>query len=223
MIEMTNNKKTGLIIMFAVISIIMLAIYITREILGISDFAGLQKFLLSNERMAKYIYFIICFLQPIILSIPEPVTIISGSSVFGPFEGAVIGFIGTILGIIVMFLLSRFASKRFIAKLIDSDKLEKFNRYMKRNEIIVLSVLFIFPILPDEIICAGSGLTKINGYKFMVIAVISKLITSFSLSYSLKIMKVDLNSILILLTIIIFFVCIKLYKAKKISFSRGEE
>ena len=147
----------------------------------------------------------------------------AGSSLFGAFEGAVIGFIGTILGILVMFLLSRFISKNIISKIINSDKLEKFNRYIIKNETLVLAVLFIFPILPDEIICAGSGLTKISEYKFIVIAIVSKLITSFSLSYSLQIIKVDFNSILILIIIIIFVVCFKLNKSKKLCLCRDEE
>lgn len=183
--------------------------------MGILEYYGVKGFLLTYENKAKYIYFMICFLQPIILSIPEAVTIMAGSSMFGPFQGAIVGFSGTIIGIIIMFFISRFASKNIINKIINTNKLEKFNKYIEKNEMLVVSALFIFPILPDEVICVGSGLTTINAYKFIMIAIITKLITSFSFSYSLQVIGLDLNSIIILSAIIMFIMFIKFIKSKK--------
>lgn len=64
-------------------------------------------------------------------------------------------------------------------------------------------MLFILPILPDEIICIGSGLAKLNGYKFIGIAAISKLITSISLAYSLEVIRFNGNYIIISMLLII--------------------
>lgn len=151
----------------------------------------------------QIIYFLVCFLQPIILPFPEPVTIMGGSTILGPFKGATIGFLGTVLGIITMFFISKFAGRNIINKIVDDKKLDKFNRYIQKNETLIILMLFILPILPDEIICIGSGLAKLNGYKFIGIAAISKLITSISLAYSLEVIKFNGNYIIISMLLII--------------------
>ncbi len=149
----------------------------------------------------EILYFIVCFLQPIILPLPEPVTIIGGSSILGPLKGATIGFTGTVLGIIVMFLIAKFARRSIINKIIDDKKIDKFNKYIQKNETIIILMLFVLPILPDEVICIGAGLAKMNSYKFIGIATMSKLVTSISLAYSLEL--INFNPIYITISIVL--------------------
>lgn len=157
----------------------------------------------------QLIYFIICFLQPIILPFPEPVTIVGGSSFLGPLRASIIGFSGTTLGIIVMFFIAKFASINIINKIVNEKKLDKFNKYIEKNDTLIILVLFILPILPDEVICIGAGLAKLNSYKFIVIAALSKLFTSISLAYSIELIKFNGNLIVILIVLIIFSIIIK--------------
>lgn len=212
---MKYKKSIKLIIAIMIIAFIgTLSVYYLMELRNMLNQDNLKKILSNNYNEAKYIYFFICFLQPIMLPVPEPVTIMAGSSAFGSFNGAVVGACGSIIGIMTMFLFSRHVSKKYINRFINNKKIEKFNRYIKRNEIIVILALFIFPILPDEVICIGSGLSKINVYKFISISVIAKLITSFSLSYSLEIIKIDFNMAVIIAMIIIFAALVKFLKCK---------
>lgn len=155
------------------------------------------------------VYFIVCFLQPIVLPIPEPITIMTGSAIFGELNGAIIGFTGTTLGIVTMYLISRHAGEKFILKYVNMKKLEKFNGYIRKNETLILLLLFIFPLLPDEIICIGSGLAKLNIYKFITIAFIAKLITVWTLSYSIEILQFDIQTIVLCLTLGIIFIVTK--------------
>ena len=155
------------------------------------------------------VYFIICFLQPIMLPFPEPLTIMAGSTVLGRFNGAIVGFLGTTLGIVTMYFISRYAGEKFILKLVKKEKLEKFNKYIRKNETLILLMLFIFPILPDEVICIGSGIAKLNVYKFINIACIAKLITAFTLSYSIEIFNFDTQTMMICFVLIAIFIWIK--------------
>lgn len=167
----------------------------------------------------KLIYFFVCFLQPIILPIPEPVTIMAGSNAFGPIQGALIGFLGTTLGIITMFFIGKVASDKFISKLVSKEAIKKFDMYRKKHENLVILGLFILPILPDEIICIGGGLAKINSFKFITIAITSKIITSISLAFSVTLFDISLSKIIIIGMIIIisivFIKSIREYIVKK--------
>lgn len=193
---------------FIILILILITLWAFLKIDNISDQYSLVNILMKYKERSMLIYFFICFLQPIVLPLPEPVTIMAGSLLFGRFNGAIIAFLGTILGIISMFLFSRYASQKFIKNIISKNKLEKFNKYIKKNEMLIIFLLFILPILPDEIICVGTGITKINGYKFIAIATLSKLITAFTLSYSIELIDFNLINIMIIVLISITFIII---------------
>lgn len=211
-----NNEKKKRLLFYiisylAVANLIVLIIYYVTKFVVLTDSYGLESILTQYSDWAKLIYFFICFSQPIMLPLPEPVTIMAGSAVFGPMLGAIIGFSGTILGIIVMFFIGRFASNKFIGKLINENSLDKFNRYVRKHETIVLIALFILPILPDEVICIGGGLSSIKPFKFIVIAVISKIITSFSLAYSLSMFNINFMDIMVLLvSVLVIFTLMRI-------------
>lgn len=198
MIENSNDKRLWRIIILIIsASLITVAGFYLVKGLNLVNTYGFKNVLESYNQNAKIIYFIICFLQPIVLPLPEPVTIMGGSSVLGPEMGAMIGFSGTILGIMVMYFLAKFMGRSIVEKMVDKKLLDKFNKYIEKNETFIILALFILPILPDEVICMGSGLAKVNVYKFMGAAFVSKLITSISLSYSLELIKLDSRFIIV--------------------------
>lgn len=73
-----------------------------------------------------------------------------------------------------------------ISKLVNQKQLFQYQKFAQKNETLILFVLFIVPILPDEIICIGAGLSKISIKKFLVIASLSKVLTSFIYAYSIE-------------------------------------
>lgn len=141
-----------------------------------------------------FLYFLIAFIQPILLFTPEVATVTGGSLAFGPFKGFIIGYIGIILGIVVMYFIGRYGGEKLVNRFLKKDLLAKYSRYVNENGIMVIGALFILPILPDNIICLGAGLTKISFKTFIIIASFSKLLTTFVYSYSLELARlVSLN------------------------------
>lgn len=62
----------------------------------------------------------------------------------------------------------------------------EFKNFVVKNEIVVLIGLFILPILPDEVICVGAGISGVSFKKFIIIAVLSKIITILAYSQSVQ-------------------------------------
>ncbi len=147
----------------------------------------MESLLQGNEFLISIIFFLICFLQPILLPMPEAATVTAGSAVFGSFTAASISFVGTLTGIIVAYFISKNGGQRLVQKFVKENHINQYKLYVSRNETIILLILFVIPILPDEIICFGAGLGGVSFIKFLIIASISKLITSFSLAYSVDI------------------------------------
>ncbi|WP_416728786.1 TVP38/TMEM64 family protein [Fictibacillus sp. JL2B1089] len=172
-----------------VYSIIMAAIFLTysmSRIVVTIDNKGLETILNENMELAKLIYFSVCYAQPIILPVPEIVTVVAGSAALGPFTAFILGFMGAVLGILTMFYLSRTFGMKLVQRLVNEKQLDQYHRFVKKNETWILILLFIVPVLPDEIICVGAGVSGVIVKRFVIIAVLGKLLTTFSLAYSLR-------------------------------------
>ncbi|MGP4081209.1 TVP38/TMEM64 family protein [Pseudalkalibacillus sp. R45] len=181
--QLLKITKVALISLSSFVFILLLIYYLTK-FAALTDAHGIENVLRANESSAKLIFFLICMVQPIILPIPEAVTIGAGSAVFGPFSAAILGFLGTIIGLITMFYIVRYGGQKLISKLVKEKHLDKYREYVGKNETAILVLLFIIPILPDEIICVGAGIGAVTFKKFFIIASIAKFFTSSLLAYS---------------------------------------
>ena len=136
------------------------------------------------------IYFLICFIQPIILFTPEMVTITGGSLTLGTFKGFIIGYFGILVGIITMYFIGRFAQQWIMRSLGKEELFKKYTSLVEKNGDVIIGLLFLLPILPDNIICAGSGISRVSLKKFIFIAAMSKLITTFIYAYSIELANI---------------------------------
>jgi uncharacterized membrane protein YdjX (TVP38/TMEM64 family) len=169
--------------------IIVCLIFYTTNFLVLTDAKGLENVVGGNTLLGKLLFLLICFLQPIILPLPEAVTIPAGSAVFGSFTAAYLSFFGTISGIAVMFLIARHGGQKLVLKLVKEKHLRSYQQYVEKNETAILFLLFIIPVLPDEIICLGAGIGGVSFSRFLLIASLSKLMTASTLSYSVELAK----------------------------------
>jgi uncharacterized membrane protein YdjX (TVP38/TMEM64 family) len=212
-------SRLALIYMFSLLLIVFITFYLTK-ILVLTDAYGLERMLREYEAEGKLIFFLVCFLQPILLPLPEAVTLPAGSAVFGPAAAAFLGFTGTLSGIIVMFLTARIGGLKLVSRFIKERHLIKYQKYMEKNENTILMLLFVIPILPDEIICVGAGMGGVSFKKFLGIASISKMLTSLLLAYSLSLanaLSLSGSQLLLVVSVVIgvFYSVSHLYKKKK--------
>lgn len=203
---------------FTVVLLIFLIFYISN-IMVITDYYGFEGLFRKNIKIAKRIYFLICFFHPIALPIPEAVAVLAASSVFGSFYGFIIDFVGLFLGNATMFFLARYGGIKVVNRFIKTKHLSKYNNYVKKNETLFITILLIVPILPDEIVSVGAGITRVSTKKYLFIVGISKLVTSFLLAYSIKLkglLSLSTAQIILLisLTILIIFLLTTFIKRK---------
>lgn len=175
-----------LLLYLGAILLVVLTIFYVTKVVVFTDAYGFEGMLKEHLQTAKYIFFFISFAQPILLPIPEAVTIPGASAVFGPAVAAAIAFPGTLLGISAMFFAARYGGRKFISKFIKEEQLVKYQYYVSKNETLIMFLLFIIPILPDEIICVGAGIGQVSPKRFILIASISKLFTATLLAYSVE-------------------------------------
>lgn len=168
--------------------LLLIFVNIAERVMHLLNGEILQTILLDYKEMAEIIYFLICFAHPIILPFPEALTIVTGNQILGTSKTFIFGVLGSFLGITTMFLMAKFGGERLIRKFINEKQLERYYRFVKKNETIIMILLFIIPILPDEIVCIGAGISKVNLKKFLIIAFLSKSIIFFTLVYAVELL-----------------------------------
>lgn len=166
----------------------------------------------------KYlVFFILCVLQPICLPVPETTTILTGTVTLGSHKAFFIGLIGIMTGIILMYKISFFLSKKFLKKFKQSPKYKTYKKYISHNPILTTGILFTVPIIPDEIICIGSALGEIP-LKFIIpIAIFSKIISIGMITYSEQIasrLSIQQWQVIVIELIIMFILSIIYQKVK---------
>ncbi len=149
----------------------------------LTDTYGMEYLLRENIENAFWLFMGICFVQPIMLPLPEPVTILAGSAVLGSARAFVGSYVGTTLGIITMFTITTYWGEHFFERKGHSKALTRYYYYVDKYGQWFLTALLILPILPDEAIALGAGFSRMSYKKFLPIVLFAKLITSYTLSY----------------------------------------
>ena len=164
---------------------IILLIYITRSGM-FSSIADLQQFIKNFESFAITAFIVVQAIQPIIPFIPGGVATIVGMLMFGNIPGIFYSYIGLVIGEVGLFLLARRFGPKF-ARLVLSEKnyakfeatLQDHTQDIKR----LLIVCFIFPFLPDDLICLVAGMTELPFRDYLRIVLLFKLWSVASYGY----------------------------------------
>lgn len=152
---------------------------------------SLKNFLLSDnvKNYSILVFFLLQFLQVVILPIPAIITTLAGTALFGAKVTFLISSIAIILASMLAFFLGRTFGYKFVAWLIGEDTLIKYQNYMKSKEKVMVSVMFLFPFFPDDLICMIAGLGKMSYFSFFVITLFIRPISILCTTYSFELTK----------------------------------
>lgn len=148
----------------------------------ISDRELVRDFIMSFGVGAPAAFMGIQILQVIFAPVPGEATGFIGGYLFGAFKGFLYSSIALSIGSLINFGIGRFLGVRFVRKMIPADKFERFNAKLKRQGIIVLFLLFVFPGFPKDYLCMFLGLSTLPLKVFILIAAIGRMPGTFLLS-----------------------------------------
>lgn len=175
--------------------------------------------------MKYIIFFILCILQPICLPVPEASTILTGTLQLGSNTTFCIAICGIMFGIVLMYQITHFFSKKFLKKFKNNKKFKAYQRYMSKYPILTTGLLFAIPVIPDEIICVGSALGNIKLSVLLPVAFFSKIISIGMITYSQIIADIFVLKQwqVITIEIVIMFIASSIYKIIGNSSERGKK
>ncbi len=152
----------------------------------ISDVESLRDYIQKSGRMAAVIYIIFSFLQVVLLPVPGSVTVAAGVAMFGPWKCSLYSFIGIFLGSIVAFAIGRCIGYKAVCWIVGKDDLDKWQEKLKGKDYLILSIMFLLPLFPDDVLCFVAGLSSMTWNYFFIMIFITRLISVFSTSFSFE-------------------------------------
>ena len=146
------------------------------------DREQIKTFVASFGQGAPAIFIIIQILQVLFAPFPGEATGFIGGFLFGAPKGFLFSSIGLTLGSLINFTIGRFMGKRFVRKLIPERQLDRLDKIIKRQGVIVLFILFVIPGFPKDYLCLFLGLSTLPLKIFLILAGIGRMPGTLMLS-----------------------------------------
>ncbi len=167
-----------------IFAVIFYVICATGFIQKITSVEALQQYIDGFGAWAVIIYILFSYLQVVILPVPGSATVAAGVVLFGWLECSLYSFIGIVLGSVTAFAIGRWVGYRAVCWIVGKDDLDKWLNKIKGKDYLILSLMFLLPMFPDDVLCFVAGLSSMTWPYFLVMIVITRLISTFTVSLS---------------------------------------
>lgn len=175
---------TCTLIFLDIFAVVFFVICATGIISKINSIQGLRDYIAQFGNMAVALYILFSFLQVVVLPVPGSVTVAAGVALFGPLKCAIYSFIGIVSGSIVAFAIGRWIGYKAVKWIVGKDTLDKWLAKLKNKDYLILSIMFLLPMFPDDVLCFVAGLSSMTWTYFIIMIVVTRLISVFTTAYS---------------------------------------
>lgn len=152
-----------------------IATYLMSAYRWISDREQIVQFVAAFGSGAPLVFMALQIFQVVLAPVPGEATGFIGGYLFGTAKGFIYSSLALAVGSWINFAIGRYLGKRFVRHWIPADKMMRFDHLLKRQGIIVLLILFVFPGFPKDYLCLFLGITTIPLKAFLLIASIGRM------------------------------------------------
>lgn len=160
------------IVIFSFLEVLFYVFYLTGILEHFRDIESARTWIQSFGALAWIIYFLIQFLQVVILPLPAQVTMIAGVLMFGAIQTFIISSTAVVLGSILCFWVGRVCGNKVLYLLFNKKTVNHYRNLLSQRGRILLPIFFILPIFPDDLLCFASGATSMSFKCFFIITLI---------------------------------------------------
>ena len=147
-----------------------------------SDRERIRLLISSFGTSAPPVFMLVQVLQVIFAPVPGEATGFIGGYLFGTLPGFIYSSIGLTVGSWLNFVIGRFVGERYVRKRIPAHQFQKIDGLVKRQGVIVLFILFLFPGFPKDYLCLALGVSTLPMKIFILLAAIGRMPGTFALS-----------------------------------------
>lgn len=152
----------------------------------VGDRDKLQAYLQKSGGWMPFLYILLQFLQVVLLPIPGFVSTAVGVTIFGPFISMLCSFIGVLFGSIFAFWIGRKLGYKAVAWMVGEDALKKWLKKVKGKDNFILTIMFVLPLFPDDILCFVAGLSTMTWQYFLSVVLAARAVGIACTCYSVN-------------------------------------
>jgi uncharacterized membrane protein YdjX (TVP38/TMEM64 family) len=160
-----------------IIAVIVLSILFFQPFMQLfENRLALRQFVRDQGLWGPIVLIVIFALQVIIVPLPGQLAGLAGGFLYGILIGTGLTVLGTAIGSYAVFWLSRRYGRPFVEHIVDKDDLERYDKKINSSRgVMVLFMMFLLPMFPDDLICYIAGLTKIRMRTLVLISTVGRL------------------------------------------------
>ena len=206
------------LIFFDISAVVFFVLCATGLITKINSVDALRDYISQTGAWAAVIYIIFSFLQVVLLPVPGSVAVAVGVAMFGPLMCAIYSFIGIVTGSIVAFVIGRWIGYKAVCWIVGKESLDKWLKKLKGKVYLILSLMFLLPLFPDDILCFVAGLSSMTWGFFLVMITVTRAISIFSTAYSFELIPfttwwgILIWGVLLALVVLAFYLVCRYYE-----------
>lgn len=169
--------KKWIKILLVVLSVVALSvgIFFTLKALGITSIEGIRELVAKCGAWGWIVFMVLFIICSVLLCfIPgTSATFIAVSIImFGALKGFIISTVSVFLASSLMFWIGNTLGEKTAAKIVGKDSLEKAQNLLDVKSKMLLPLMFLFPVFPDDALCMVAGMTKMRYWYFAVVVAI---------------------------------------------------
>lgn len=173
-----------LIVCLLIISGIFFAVCATGFLKDMTSIEALREYIESSGNWAVWVFILFQFLQVVILPIPSTVTVMAGVALFGPLKCSLFSFIGIFIGSVLAFGIGRWLGYKVVSWIVGKEDLDKWLKKIKGKDYLILSIMFLLPLFPDDVLCFIAGLSSMTWGYFLVMIFVTRALSITLSAYS---------------------------------------
>ncbi len=150
----------------------------------VSSTENLQAYLQKAGVWMPIFYVLLQYLQVVLLPIPSLISTVAGVALFGAFLASVYSILGILLGSLTAFFIGRKLGNRAVSWMLGDETLKKWQTKFKKKDNVVLTLAFILPFFPDDVLCFLAGLSSMTTTYFLIVIFISRFLGIICTCYS---------------------------------------
>lgn len=189
--ESLSKTFISLLVFLLFILTVLLILQTTGFFEIVKDEQAFQNYLEKSGAWMPIIYIVLQYLQVVLLPIPSVVSTLAGVALFGAWKTLLYSYIGIWLGSITAFFIGRKLGNKAVAWMVGKESLEKWQKKLKGKDTLVLTTMFFLPIFPDDLFCFIAGLSTMTTGYFLVMIILSRLVSISATCFSLQILPLN--------------------------------
>lgn len=149
-------------------------LYATGFFRAVTSLPQLRAYINRFAPCSHLLFFLLQFLSVVLAPIPSNIVAAAGGVLFGTWPAFLLTFGAVLTGSMLVFTLARILGRDFADRLVSRKLSEKYQELLRAKAPVFLTLAFLFPFFPDDMLCILAGLTKLSFRRFAVIVLATR-------------------------------------------------